>query len=189
MPADRAAAAAAIDAFLRAIGRDPRSEPELVGTGDRVAAAFLDELCDGYAKDPAAIMAAHRIASASSDIVVLRGAPVTTMCPHHLLPATGIATVAFAPRGAIVGLGALVEVVDACARRLVLQEEIGAHVAEVLHAALGPAWAGCRLVLEHGCIIHRAERRHGARVETFAMRGAPTAEERATAERALGLGT
>jgi GTP cyclohydrolase IA len=189
MAADRVAAAAAIDAFLLALGRDPKAEPELRGTGDRVAAAFLDELCDGYDKDPAAIVASHKIASASSDLVVLRGAPVTTMCPHHLLPATGVATVGFAPRGAIVGLGALVELVDACARRLVLQEEIGAHVADVLHAALRPAWAGCRLVLEHGCVVHRAERRHGARVETFALRGELTAEERATAERALGLGT
>ncbi len=189
MPTDRTAAAAAIDAFLRAIGRDPATEPELRGTGDRVAAAFLDELCDGYHKDPAAIVEGHRIASASSDLVVLRGAPVTTMCPHHLLPATGIATIAFAPRGAIVGLGALVELVDACARRLVLQEEIGGRVAEVLHAVLRPTWAGCRLVLEHGCVVHRAERRHGARVETFALRGSPSAEERATAERAVGLGT
>jgi len=189
MPADRVAAAAAIDAFLRAIGRDPAIEPELRGTGERVAAAFLDELCDGYDKDPAAIVVDHRLASPSSDLVVLRDAPVTTMCPHHLLPATGVATVAFAPRGSIVGLGALVELVDACARRLVLQEEIGAQVADVLYATLRPAWAGCRLVLAHGCVVHRAERRHGARVETFALRGDITAEERATAERALGLGT
>ncbi len=189
MTKDRAAAAAAIDAFLRAIGRDPSREPELRGTGARVTAAFLDELCHGYDKDPAAIVAANRIATASTDLVVLRGTPVTTMCPHHLLPATGIATIAFQPRGAIVGLGALVELVDACARRLVLQEEIGAHVADVLQATLDPAWSGCRLVLEHGCVVHRAERRHGARMETMALRGDPSAEARATAERALGLGT
>ena len=189
MSVDRPAAAAAIDAFLRALGRDPAREPELRGTGERVAAAYLDELCDGYSKDPVALVQAHRLASTSTDLVVLRDARVTTMCPHHLLPATGVATVAFAPRGALVGLGALVELLDACAHRLVLQEEIGAVVAEALVTALQPSWAGCRLVLEHGCVVHRAERRHGARIETFALRGTPSAEERATAERALGLGT
>ncbi len=189
MPIDRAAAAAAIEAFLRALGRDPERDPELRGTGARVADAYLDELLDGYGEDAAARLAKHRLESASSDIVVLRDTPVTTMCPHHLLPATGIAAVAFAPRGAIVGLGALVEVVDAFAHRLALQEEIGAQVADALFAALSPAWAGCRLVLAHGCVVHRAERRHGARIETFALRGAVTAEERATAERALGLGS
>src|SRR5262245_53136179 len=47
-PLDRRAAAAAIDAFLRAIGRD---EPDVVGTGARVADMFLDELCAGYSVD------------------------------------------------------------------------------------------------------------------------------------------
>ena len=59
---DRRAAAAAIDAFLRAIGRDPGAEPELLGTGDRVAAAYLDELCDGYDVDVAALVRGGSIA-------------------------------------------------------------------------------------------------------------------------------
>jgi GTP cyclohydrolase I len=189
MPFDRAAAALAIDAFLRAMGRDPSSEPELAGTGARVADAFLDELCDGYARDPKGILEQHRVVSTSHDLVILRDTKVTTMCPHHLLPATGIATVAFAPSGAIVGLGALVELLDACAHRLVLQEEIGAKVADALMAALRPAWAGCRLVLEHGCVVHRREKRHGSRMETLALRGEMSPDVRATAERALGLGS
>jgi GTP cyclohydrolase I len=178
MPVDRPAAAVAIDAFLRAIGRDPAVEPELLGTGERVAAAFLDELCDGYATDAVALLEANRVVSTSTDLVVLRDTPITTMCPHHLLPARGIATVAFAPRGAIVGLGALVQLVDVFAHRLILQEEIGARVADALLAVLRPVWAGCRLVLEHGCVVHRGPRRQGARVETLALRGEPTAEER-----------
>ena len=42
---DKAAAARAIDAFLLALGRDPAKEPELRGTGARVAEAFAAELC------------------------------------------------------------------------------------------------------------------------------------------------
>jgi GTP cyclohydrolase I len=44
---DRDAAAKAIDAFLRALDRDPGGEPELIGTADRVARAFVDELMSG----------------------------------------------------------------------------------------------------------------------------------------------
>ena len=40
-----------IDAFLRALGRDPGREPELAGTGERVAKAWADELLAGYAVD------------------------------------------------------------------------------------------------------------------------------------------
>ena len=47
---DREAAARAIDAFLRALGRDPEREPELAGTGERVARAWADELLAGYAR-------------------------------------------------------------------------------------------------------------------------------------------
>ena len=43
MPVDRKAASEAIDAFLRAIGRDPQTEPALLGTGARVTDAFVDE--------------------------------------------------------------------------------------------------------------------------------------------------
>jgi GTP cyclohydrolase I len=189
MSVDRKAAAAAIYDFLRAIGRDPAREPELVGTGERVAAEFLDELCDGYGVDPVALLNEHRIeVSTSSDLVVMRDVVVTTTCPHHLMPATGVAAVAFAPRAAIVGLGALVQLVDACAHRLSLQEEIAGRVVDALEAALAPSWAGCRLVLSHGCVVARGERRHGARVETVALRGDLPAERRALAERVLGVG-
>jgi GTP cyclohydrolase I len=187
MAIDRKAAASAIDAFLVAIGRDPALDRDLVGTGERVTAAFIDELCDGYAVDPAALLVQHRITSASGDLVVMRDVAMTTTCPHHLMPAKGIATVAFAPRGAIVGLGALVQLVDACAHRLTLQETIGERIVHAIQAALAPAWVGCRLVLEHGCVVARGERRHRARVETVSAVCDP--KDRATLDRALGVGT
>ncbi len=189
MGVDRRAAASAIEAFLRAIGRDPTAEPHLQGTGERVAAAFVDEVCEGYAVDAEALLASSTMSTTANDLVVMRDAPVTTMCPHHLMPAKGIAWVAFAPRGTIAGLGALIQVVDAFAHRLTLQEEITERVADILFKVLQPEWAGVRLVLEHGCVVARGERRHGARVETLALRGDPTGDARRTAERALGLGT
>src|SRR5271163_3393625 len=93
---DREAAARAIEDFLRAIGRDAEKEPSLIGTGARVADAYIDELCDGYAVDVPALLAANVIEGAS-EIVSVRDIAVATMCPHHLLPGEGRATVAFAP--------------------------------------------------------------------------------------------
>ena len=92
----REAAARAIEAFLRALGRDPEREPELAGTGERVARAWADELLAGYAVDADALLAENVLAG-TSELVVVRDLPVATMCPHHLLPSTGAATVAFAP--------------------------------------------------------------------------------------------
>jgi GTP cyclohydrolase I len=180
---DRHAAAAAIDAFLRAIGRDPAAEPELLGTGERVAAAYLDELCDGYAVDVAALVHGGAIAG-KTERVVLRDIAVTTMCPHHLMPASGAASVAFAPHERIVGLGSIVKLVDAFAHRLVLQESIGQNVVLALTRHLEVQWAACRIVMSHSCVTARGERRHGARAETVAFAGDETG--RSTALESLG---
>jgi GTP cyclohydrolase I len=185
---DRKAAARAIDDFLGAIGRDPKRDPNLAGTGARVADAYIDELCDGYDVDVDALFAASVI-DGTSEIVSVRDIAVTTMCPHHLLPGEGRATVAFAPRGKIIGIGALVTLVDAFAHRLALQETIGEEVARALATHLKPRWAGCRLTMSHACMCARGERRPGARVETVALHGTLTDAARALAHRALGVGT
>lgn len=187
MTIDRTAAANAIDAFLRAIGRDPTNEPDLVGTGARVADAYVDELCAGYAVDTRAILEASAIAGASDGLVVVRDVPITTMCPHHLLAATGTATVAMQTRDRLVGLGTLASLVDAHARRLTLQERIGEAVVADIEAVLQPEWVGCRLLLVHGCMVARGERALGSRVETVALRGA-SGDALLRAHAALGVG-
>ncbi|MEO8874412.1 MAG: GTP cyclohydrolase I, partial [Polyangiaceae bacterium] len=74
---DRKAAAAAINDFLRAIGRDPQTEPELRGTGARVADAYLDDLCVGYTQDPKALLDEEAIAE-TTHLVVARSLPIST---------------------------------------------------------------------------------------------------------------
>lgn len=180
---DRRAAAAAIEAFLRALGRD---EPEVRGTGARVADMFVDDLCAGYAIDTRQLVEASAIASTSPTLVSVRDIPIVTTCPHHLLPSLGVATVAFKATARLLGLGTVAALVDAHARRLALQEKIGESVVDDLDAVLTPEWVGCRLVLAHGCMLARGERTVGAHVETVALRG--PADRVAEAHVALGVG-
>ena len=174
---DRSAAAPAIDAFLRAIGRDPAAETELAETAERVTDAFVDELCNGYDVDVPALLRTHTLEQ-STEWVVARDLAVVTVCPHHLLPAVGKATVAFAPSTKIVGIGVLGKVVDAFAHRLVLQETIGEQVTEALMEQLQPKWAGCLLALRHTCMMGRGGRKHDAEVETVSIRGSLTSQEK-----------
>lgn len=182
---DREAAARAIDAFLRALGRDPEREPGLRETGKRVADAYATELLSGYSVDIDAVLAAN-VFVGTSELVVVRDVPVATTCPHHLMPSSGWATVAFAPDGHLVGIGTVAKVVDAFARRLAMQEEIGEWVALALQKHVAPRWAACRIVLAHTCMTARGERSHGARVETVARAG--EAVEEAALYAALGVG-
>lgn len=186
MSADKDRAARAIEEFLAALGLDPRAG-ELAGTGARVADAFADELCEGYAVDARALLRAEAIsipAKGPRQIVTLRDLTVTMTCPHHLMTGTGTATVAFAPRDAVVGVGALVRVVHAYARRLTLQETVGVEIARAIDEVLRPSWVACRLVMVHGCMTARGERAHGARLDTLSTLG----DDEAAACAAVGIG-
>jgi GTP cyclohydrolase I len=115
----------------------------------------------------------------TTHIVVLRDVPVATTCPHHLMPAIGTGTIAFAPRQRLIGLGILAELLDAFAHRLTLQEQIGESVVLVLLAELEPRWAACHLALQHGCLSARGERKQGAVAETLAFAGDESARQEA----------
>ena len=182
---DEETAARAIDAFLRALGRDPHREPELSGTGERVARAYAQELLEGYAVDVDALLSANVFAG-GTELVVVRDIPVVTTCPHHLMQSAGVATVAFAPEEHLVGVGTVARVVDAFARRLALQEQIGERVVAALQKHLAARWVACRLALTHSCMTARGERTHGARVETIALAGGDVDE--AVVYPALGVG-
>lgn len=168
---DREAAARAIEDFLRALGHEP--EGDLAGTGERVADAWADDLLEGEAIDAAAVLREGSIAidADGAGLVVVRDLAVTTMCPHHLLPAMGTGLVAYLPGDRVAGIGTIAHVLDALSRRLTLQERIGADVAAMLVRELGARGALCRLALTHSCLSARGERKSGAIVETLAVAG------------------
>lgn len=167
---DRDAAARAIADFLRALGRDPEREPELAHTPHLVAAAWADELLAGYAMDPAAILA-DGLSTTHSELVGLRDLEITTLCPHHLMPARGVVHIVYAPGERLVGLGALSRLVTCFARRLILQETLVQSVADALVAHLGARGAGCYASLSPACLTARGERCHNASAMSFATAG------------------
>ncbi|MBK8999420.1 MAG: GTP cyclohydrolase I [Myxococcales bacterium] len=169
---DKAAAERAIADFLRALGRDPRLEPELAETPKRVAEAFADELLTGYATDLSALLAdGSPTAKSSPGIVVVRHIAVATVCPHHLLSSLGHATVAYRPGKRVLGLGTIARLVDACARRLALQEQIGEQVVSSLVELGGARGAFCQITLRHSCLSARGSRQADATVRTQASAG------------------
>ena len=166
----RSEAERAIRDFLRALGHDPDS-PELTGTPKRVVEAFQDELLSGYAVDiPQLLAEGSEPAREHSGVVVVRGIAVSTVCPHHLMPAVGSATVAYAPGARLLGLGTIAHLVEAFAKRLTLQERIGTEVVNTLvsHGARG---AFCRLSLRHSCLSARGAEQHHASAITTARAG------------------
>ena len=174
MPVDRQKAEQAIAAFLKALGHDPAATPELSRTPALVAEAFERELLAGYAIDVPALLAAESgelSAEEGRGLVVVRNIHVATVCPHHLLPGLGTATVAYFPGERLVGIGALSRTVEAFSRRLALQESIGDRVVRALVEHAGARGAYCRLELAHACLSARGARQAAATVVTVARAG------------------
>jgi GTP cyclohydrolase I len=169
-PRDEAAAAVArfLDAVLPAV---ERGNPELRGTPERVAEAWIDELMDGYRQDPAALLAEAMPARARGLVAVV-GIDFHSMCPHHLLPSRGLAHVGYLPGGKVVGFGQLARLVDCFAHRLVLQEDLARLVAEALVEHLGARGAACVLDAEQTCLTVRGELRPRARAHAECFLGA-----------------
>ncbi len=179
-------AARAIDEFLLAIGAPVETDPELRGTGVRVAEAFANDLLSGYDLDPSVLLA-EATSSSAPGLVVVASIATTTLCPHHLLPASGLTHVGYWPTERVVGLGAIARVVDCFSRRLALQEDIGRSVADALVTHLGARGAGVVVDLAPLCMTARGDRRHGARAVTVAFAGEVDSSMRAELSSAIAL--
>jgi GTP cyclohydrolase IA len=173
MSANRAEARKAIVMFLQALGRDPEADPNLHHTAERVVDAWVDHLIDGYGVDvPALLSAESSFAPVNgTGLVALKGVAVSTICPHHLLPARGTASVLYLPSHLVVGLGTLGRLVAAFSHRLTFQESIGTNVASSLVEHLGARGAACVLSMSHDCLSARGGRQSAASVDTIAFAG------------------
>ena len=167
---DRERAAAAIEEFLSALGLSSERDPELAQTAQLVTAAYADELLIGYAMDPAAILR-ETLRSNSPALVAVRDIQTSILCPHHLMPASGVVHVAYAPGDRVVGLGALARLATCFARRLILQETLVQSIADALVTHLGARGAGCVADLSPTCLSARGERCHTARALSSATAG------------------
>lgn len=184
---DVAAAEQAIARFLEALGYD-LDRPDLRDTPSRVVEAYIKDLLSGEGVDLSRLIEQGSVPSDAQNLVVVRDISVATVCPHHLLPAQGKATVAYLPGTRVLGLGTMSHLVDACSRRLEIQEHIGDHVTNALMDIAGARGAYCSLQLEHACLRLRGARQTGAVVQTVHVKGELRDPTRA-AELATALGT
>lgn len=182
---DREGAERGIALFLESLGYDT-NDPLLSETPARVSAAFATELLRGRTIDLRELLLAgsEPLATRTGGMVLVRGIQVVTVCPHHMLPGIGTANVAYLPGGRLIGLGTLARLVDACSRRLTLQEAIGEAVVSALTEHAGALGAYCQLELLHTCLAARGAEQPGTRLVTVAERGELTGPE---AHARLGL--
>ena len=154
--------------ILEFIGEDPTREG-LLDTPKRVVKAFR-EMTVGYSIDP------YKDLEVTFDedvdqMVVLSNIHFDSLCEHHMLPFSGVATVGYIPDGKIVGLSKLARVVEAYSRRLQVQERLTDQIADAIETVLKPKGVGVILTGHHSCMGLRGIRKAGGLMTTSALRG------------------
>ena len=166
---------------LLEIGEDPDREG-LRRTPLRVAKA-MDFLTSGYTTALEDVVNdAIFDAEGASEMVVVRDVEYYSMCEHHMLPFFGKATVAYLPKGKIIGLSKIARIVDVFARRLQVQERLTNQVADAMGEILDPHGVGVVMEGKHLCMMMRGVQKQESNMVTSAMRGTFQSDARTRAE-------
>jgi len=166
----RLEAEAAVRTLIRWAGDNP-ARPGLLDTPARVSRAY-EEWFGGYDQDPVALLErTFDEIGGYNHAVELRDIPFNSFCEHHMAAIRGKAHIAYMPVNWVVGISKLARVVDACARRLQIQERLTDDIAIAIEDALQPAGVAVIIEAEHGCMTSRGVHAHGTRMVTKRMLG------------------
>ena len=143
-----------IAGILKALGDNPEREG-LIDTPKRVAKMY-EEVFEGmnYTNEEIADMfnktfALDRLEEESenvecksqngnSDMVVVKDIDIFSYCEHHLALMYDMkVTVAYIPKGRVIGLSKIARIADMVSKRLQLQERIGSDIADIMQMVTG----------------------------------------------------
>ncbi len=171
---------AAVREILVEVGEDPDRQG-LEGTPGRVHRMYT-ELTAGYHVDPDRLVNGAIFDVDYSEMVVVKDIPFYSLCEHHLLPFFGTASVAYIPRGRVIGLSKIPRIVEMFARRLQIQERMTQEIAQFLNARLDPQGVGVVVEANHLCAVMRGIRKPGTVMTTSAVLGLFRSRDRTRAE-------
>ena len=178
MALDKNAIREHIRGLLIALGDDPDREG-LKETPDRVARMY-EEVFAGmnYSNEEIAQMFAKSFtddfssASDSDDIVLVKDIDIFSYCEHHLALMYDMqVSVAYIPKGRVLGLSKIARIADMAAKRLQLQERIGADIAEIMTLASGSDDVAVIIKGCHSCMSARGIKKEQASTVTTTFTG------------------
>lgn len=167
-----------IRGILEALGDNPDREG-LKDTPDRVARMY-EEVFEGmnYSNEQIASMFGKTFeegmdfGKASQDLVVVKDIEVFSYCEHHLALMYDMkVTVAYFPKKKIIGLSKIARIADMVAKRLQLQERIGADIAEIIEMVTESEDIAVLIEGSHSCMTARGIRNASSKTFTTTLRG------------------
>lgn len=164
-----------IRGILEAIGEDPAREG-LLETPERTARMYA-EMLEGcqYTNHEIADMFGKTFTQAQGamqDLVVMRDIEVFSFCEHHMALMYDMkVTIAYLPKGRVIGLSKMARIAEMAAKRLQLQERIGSDIAEIMQEATGSEDVAVLIEGKHSCMTARGIKNTPAVTCTQTLRG------------------
>lgn len=162
-----------LQSYYRKIIKDIGENPDREGlqkTPERAARA-ISFLTKGYEQNPAEILRSAMFKEDYSQMVIVKGIEVYSLCEHHLLPFFGQAHIAYIPNGHIIGLSKLPRVVDAFSRRLQVQERLTNEIRDCIQDTLNPLGVAVVMECSHLCMQMRGVQKQNSVTTTSAFTG------------------
>ena len=162
----------AVHEILIAIGENPEREG-LLETPARVARMY-EEVFEGiqYTNDEIVQMFNKTFEHNSKDIVIMKDIPAFSYCEHHIALMYNMKiTVAYLPKGKVIGLSKIARIVDMVTKRLQLQEKIGTDIAYIIAKACETKDVAVFIEGEHACMTTRGIKKPGVLTNTYTLRG------------------
>jgi len=142
----------------------------------------MEFLTQGYRQSVAEIVNSAIFDSDASEIILVKDIELYSMCEHHLLPFIGRAHVAYIPNGKVIGLSKVARVVDVFARRLQIQENLTAQIAEALMNCLEPDGVAVVVEAKHLCMMMRGVEKQNSVMKTSCLLGSFKEDARTRSE-------
>lgn len=165
----------AIRLLLEGIGEDTGREG-LIETPARIARMY-SEICGGM-DESAEEHLKKTFTVENNEMVVEKDITFYSMCEHHMLPFFGKVHIAYIPDGKVVGLSKLARTVEVYSRRLQLQEQMTAQIADALMEHLQPKGVMVMAEAEHMCMTMRGVKKPGSKTVSIVTRGAFAEDDR-----------
>lgn len=177
MAIDKDAIKEHIRGILTALGDDPDREG-LKETPDRVARMYEevfegmnytnDEIAEKYGKT----FSIDEDNRHDTDMVFVKDIEVFSYCEHHMALMYDMkVSVAYIPRGKVLGLSKIARIADMAAKRLQLQERIGTDIAYIISKASGSPDVAVLIEANHSCMTARGIKKPSTKTYTTTFRG------------------
>ena len=165
-----------IRGILVALGDDPNREG-LIDTPKRVSQMY-EEVFEGmnYTNEEIAHMFDKTFSedyrSSSSDVVLVKDINVFSYCEHHMALMYDMkVSVAYIPKGKVIGLSKIARIADMAAKRLQLQERLGNDIAEIMAIVTGSEDVAVMIEGCHSCMTARGIKNISSKTYTTTLRG------------------